>query len=315
MSHDINVNRWTSFPRSGPSRLRFGMLLVVASAIGFAAKGILAKLAYQLGLNASTVLSLRMISVLPIYCAGLFFFGRSLPESRPGPTNLDFWKVVVLGLLGFDISALLDFEGLEYIGAGLERLVLFLYPTFVVLLSALLARRRIALREILATLLAYAGLATMTFAGGKIAPDARVGILLVLGSGVFYAVYLVGVEQVLRRVNPLYLTSLVMVVATGAILLQALVSGRFRLDHFDGKALLILLAMGIFSTALPTFFMTVGISMIGANRAALVSFMGPVVTLIMAALFLGETMSVKEGLGGLLVFLGVGFVAFRGRGE
>ncbi|MGC8530183.1 MAG: DMT family transporter, partial [Leptospirillia bacterium] len=111
-----------------PSRLRLGILLILLSAIGFAAKGILAKLAYQEGVGASTVLDLRMLSVLPVYLAGLVWFGRRGPLRRPGPGEADFWKIALLGLLGFDISALLDFEGLLRIGADLERLVLFLYP-------------------------------------------------------------------------------------------------------------------------------------------------------------------------------------------
>ena len=296
-----------------PSRLRLGVFLVLLSATGFAAKGILAKLAYQEGVGASTVLDLRMLSVLPVYLAGLVWFGRNGSLGRPGPRDPDFWKIILLGLLGFDISALLDFEGLLRIGAGLERLVLFLYPTFVVFLSGLLGRRGIHLREILASLLAYGGLAIV--AGGKVTadPDLRTGMLLVLGSAIFYAVYLVGVERLVRRADPLYLTSLVMVVATAALLLQSLLSGDFHPASVDKKALLLIGAMGIFSTALPTFFMTVGISIIGSSRAALLSFFGPVVTLLMAGIFLGEPVTYGEGVGALLIMVGVGWVAAEGR--
>ena len=296
-----------------PARLRLGVLLVLLSAIGFAAKGILAKLAYAEGVGASTVLDLRMLSVLPVYLAGLIWFGRKGPLERPGPRDADFWKIVLLGLLGFDFSALLDFEGLLRVGAGLERLVLFLYPTFVVFLSGLLGRRGIHLREILASLLAYGGLALV--AGGKVTadPDLRTGMLLVLGSAIFYAVYLVGVERLVRRADPLYLTSLVMVVATAALLLQSLASGHFHPETADRKALLLIGAMGIFSTALPTFFMTVGISIIGSSRAALLSFFGPVVTLAMAGLFLGERVTFVEGGGALLIMAGVGWIAAEGK--
>ena len=296
-----------------PSRLRLGIFLVLLSATCFAAKGILAKLAYHEGVGPSTVLDLRMLSVLPVYLAGLIWFGRKGPLSRPGPREADFWKVVLLGLLGFDVSALLDFDGLLRIGAGLERLVLFLYPTFVVFLAGFLGRRGIHLREILASLLAYGGLAIV--AGGKAvsSPELRTGILLVLGSAIFYALYLVGVERLVRRVDPLYLTSLVMVVATFALLLQSLLTGSFHPGAADRKALLLIGAMGIFSTALPTFFMTVGISIIGSSRAALLSFFGPVVTLVMAALFLGEEVTWGEGLGVFLLMAGVGWVAAEGQ--
>ncbi len=300
-------------PAAPSSRLRLGVLLVLLSATGFAAKGILAKLAYKEGVGASTVLDLRMLSVLPVYLVGMVWFGRKGELARPGPRDPDFWKVVLLGLLGFDVSALLDFEGLLRIGAGLERLVLFLYPTFVVFLSALLGRRGIHLREILASLLAYGGLAIV--AGGKVTADSdlRTGMFLVLGSAIFYAVYLVGVERLVRRVDPLYLTSLVMVVATAALLLQSLLAGHFHPAAADRKALLLIGAMGVFSTALPTFFMTVGISIIGSSRAALLSFFGPVVTLAMAGVFLGERVTLVEGVGALLIMGGVGWVAAEGK--
>ncbi len=301
-----------SFFRSGLSREATGILLVLFSATGFAAKGILAKMTYHEGLNPSTVLSLRMLSVLPVYMAGLFLFARKKPDLRPSPRHPDFWKVVLLGLLGFDLSAVLDFDGLLNVGAGLERLVLFLYPTFVVFLSALVRGRGIGLREILSSFLAYGGLLVIT--GGHLqgGTGERAGVLLVLGSGLFYALYLVGVEKVLRRVDPLYLTSLVMVVATMAILAQALFTGTFHPYQANTRALYLIGIMGVFSTALPTFFMTMGISLIGASRAALLSFFGPVVTLVMAAGFLGERMSVREGAGAFLILLGVGLVSLRG---
>ena len=296
-------------------RIRLGVVLVLLSATGFAAKGILAKMAYREGVDPATVLDLRMLSVLPVYLAGIAWFGRARPESRPGPGRADFWKVVLLGLLGFDLSAALDFEGLFRIGASLERLVLFLYPTFVVFFSALLGRRRVGLREILASLLAYAGLAVVTAGGPPSGAEEREGILLVIGSGLFYALYLVGVERIVRRVDPLYLTSLVMVAATLALLVQSLLSGSFHPGRVDLRALILIAAMGLFSTALPTFFMTMGIAAIGASRAALLSFFGPVITLLMAWALLGERMTLRSGIGAVLILGGVGLVALGGRRE
>lgn len=302
-------------PAALAGRTGTGVVLVLLSATGFAAKGILAKMAYQEGVDPSTVLDLRMLSVLPVYLAGVAWFGRMRPESRPGPGRADFWKIVLLGLLGFDFSAWLDFEGLSLIGAGLERLVLFLYPTFVVFLSALLGRRRVGLREILSSLLAWAGLFVVTAGNPPGAAGEREGVLLVIGSGLFYALYLVGVERVVRRVDPLYLTSLVMVAATLALLLQSLATGHFRPATVHRHALFLIAAMGVFSTAIPTFFMTMGIAAIGASRAALLSFFGPVITLLMAGMLLGERMTFRDSVGALLILVGVGLVALGGKRE
>ncbi|MHB1286602.1 MAG: DMT family transporter [Leptospirales bacterium] len=286
-------------------RARWGALLVILSAIGFAAKGILAKTAYREGVDPSTVLTLRMLSVFPVYLFGVFWFGRGTQFSRPPLASRDFLKILLLGLLGFDVSAVLDFEGLAKISAGMERLVLFLYPTFVVFLSALFLRKKLGTGEIFASLLAYAGIAVVTEGNHGTHPTDGSGILLVFGSALFYAVYLVGLEGLLKRVDPLWLTSVVMIVSTAAISLQSLFTGTLHFGNVDSRALSAILLMGILSTAVPTFFMTLGISMIGASRAAVLSFLGPVATLLMATVFLGERLSIEEGAGAILVLCGV----------
>ncbi len=290
---------------SDSSRFRWGALLVILSAIGFAAKGILAKMAYGEGVDPATVLTLRMLSVFPLYLFGVFWFGRGTRFSRPPLASRDFLKILLLGLLGFDVSAVMDFEGLAKISAGMERLVLFLYPTFVVFLSALFLRKKLGTGEIFASLLAYAGIAIVTKGNHVTHPTEGSGILLVFGSALFYAVYLVGLEGLLKRVDPLWLTSVVMIVSTAAISLQSLFTGTLHFGNVDSRALSAILLMGIFSTALPTFFMTLGISMIGASRAAVLSFLGPVATLLMATIFLGERLSVEEVAGAILVLCGV----------
>lgn len=282
--------------------------MVTVSAVGFAAKGILAKIAYQEGVDPSTVLTLRMLFVLPVYLFGIHWFGRKNPDSRPRLSSRDFRTIVLMGLLGFDISAVLDFEGLARISAGMERLILFLYPTFVVFLSAWFHRKPIGGREIVASGLAYAGIALVTAGSRTTGEVSLAGIALVLGSALFYALYLVGMDGLLRRTDPLWLTSVVMSIATGAIFLQALVAGSLHFGQVDSRAFFAILLMGLFSTVLPTFFMSVGISLIGASQAAVTSFLGPVATLFMAMVFLGERITLLEGIGTLVVLCGVALV-------
>ena len=297
--------------RSGLVRSQWGFVLVMLSAIGFAAKGIFAKVAYREGADPSTVLTLRMLSVLPVYLFCIYWFGQKRQDSRPSLAGRDIWTIVFMGLLGFDVSAVLDFEGLARVSAGEERLILFLYPTFVVFLSALYRQKPVGSREILASGLAYAGIALVTAGSRSTGGISLSGFLLVLGSALFYAIYLVGMEGLLRRVNPLWLTSIVMTIATGSIFFQALVTGALHFGRIDTRAFTMILLMGLFSTLLPTFFMSIGISLIGASRAAVISFLGPVVTLFMAMVFLGEKLTLLEKAGTIVVLSGVALVTLR----
>jgi len=276
-------------------------------------KGILAKLAYREGVGPDTLLTLRMLSALPVYLLGVLWFGRKIPSSKPSFLSRDFMWIVLLGLLGFDASSVLDFEGLSLISAGEERLVLFLYPTFVVFLSWVFFRRRIGIREIFATALAYGGIVIVTHGSmSGMGHSGLRGVLFVLGSGLFYAAYLVGVEDLVKRVNPLWLTSVAMITATLAIFIQSLFLGSLQLGRINGKVLWIGVLMGFFSTAVPTFLMSLGVAFIGASRAAILSFIGPVATLFLAMGFLGEKMSIQEGTGAVLVLVGVMLVAAPG---
>jgi len=290
-----------------------GILFVVISAICFAMKGILAKLAYREGVGPDTLLTLRMLSALPFYCVGLFWFARKTPGEKPAVWSRDFLWIVLLGLLGFDISSVLDFDGLALISAGEERLVLFLYPTFVIFLAWVFLKRKTGIREILASAMAYGGIVVVTHGTTESAHGGLTGVLLVLGSGIFYAIYLLGVEDLVKRVNPLWLTSVVMITATLAIMIQSIAMGSLHVAKINGKVLELGILMGIFSTAVPTFLMSQGIAYIGASRAAILSFLGPVATLFLAMIFLGEKVSAQEALGSAMVFAGVILVSIRKR--
>jgi drug/metabolite transporter (DMT)-like permease len=294
--------------RFGFIRSQWGFILVTLSAVGFAAKGIFAKIAYREGSDPSTVLTLRMLCVLPVYLFGIYWFGRKNRETRPRWGTPDFRTMVLMGLLGFDVSAVLDFEGLARISAGMERLILFLYPTFVVFLSAYSQRKPLGTREIGASVLAYAGIAFVTAGSRSTGGVSPAGFALVLGSALFYALYLVGMEGLLKRTNPLWLTSVVMSIATGAISLQTFLTGSLHFGRIDSRAFAMILLMGLFSTLLPTFFMSVGISLIGASRAAVISFLGPVMTLFLAMVFLGEKLTFLEGIGTIVVLGGVALI-------
>jgi drug/metabolite transporter (DMT)-like permease len=293
------------------TKLHLGISFVLISAVCFAMKGILAKLAYREGVGPDTLLTLRMLSALPFYVFGLFWFARESPEKRAAIWSRDFLWILLLGLLGFDVSSVLEFDGLALISAGEERLVLFLYPTFVIFLAWVFLKRKAGIRSIFASALAYGGIVIATHQTTGSSQGTLTGILLVLGSGIFYAIYLLGVENLVKRVHPLWLTSVVMITATLAIMIQSIAIGSLHPEKINGKVLQLGLLMGIFSTALPTFLMSQGIAYIGASRAAILSFFGPVATLFLAMIFLGERISGEEAFGAIMVFSGIIMISIR----
>ncbi|MCC6301819.1 MAG: DMT family transporter [Gammaproteobacteria bacterium] len=294
-------------PDSTRYAIPLGLLLAALAAIGFSGKAILVKLAYVDAVDPVTLLALRMLFSLPFFVAAACW-RRSGADTRPLAVR-DYGIVLILGLVGYYLSSLLDFMGLQYISAGLERLILFLYPTLVVLLSAAFLRRPVGPREGIALLLSYGGIA-LVFLHDLAQPGGgdglALGAALVFASTLTYAAYLVGVGAVVARLGAIRLTAYAMLVASAAILLQfALTHPWSALATLPGRVYALALAMALFSTVLPVFMLSASIRLIGAGHTALIGSIGPVSTILLAWLFLGEAVSVRQILGAALVLAGV----------
>lgn len=285
-----------------------GVGLALIAALGFSGKAILVKLAYQDGVDAVTLLALRVAFSAPVFLIVLVLAPRPAQPVR-GPEVLG---IVALGLLGYYLSSLLDFEGLQYISAALERLILFLYPTVVVVVSALFARRRLRREEWLALVLSYAGIVLVFLhdLGGTRA-GIGLGALLVFGSTLSYSAYLLGADRLIARVGSVRFTAYAM-----------LVSSAFLLGHFVATHPLaalrqplrvygLSLAMGAFSTVLPMFALAAAIRRIGSARTSMIGSIGPVFTLLMAAVVLDEGISAIQVGGSALVLGGVLLAGWR----
>ncbi|MCB9666113.1 MAG: DMT family transporter [Alphaproteobacteria bacterium] len=283
---------------------RLGLLLASGAAFGFAFKAILVKLAYPYGVDAVALLALRMLLSLPFYVVvGL----RPRPDAAPW-TRQDAWKVGALGLVGYYGASLFDFQGLQYVSAGLERLVLFTYPTLTVLLGVVLLGRGWTWRQALGLGLTWVGIGAAVAhdmrAAGTVA-DTLQGLGLVLLSAVCYAGYLLGAAPMIARLGSRRFTASVMLVSTAAVLvhhgLTAPLGDLLQPAPVWGLAL----AMALFSTVLPTFMLSAAIQRIGSERAATVGSLGPILTIGLGALLLGEPLSWVQGVGAALVLGGV----------
>lgn len=285
-----------------------GSMLVVISAIGFSVKAIMVKLAYGYHVDAITLLALRMAFAMPLFLALAIW-------SSNGATRLarqDWGAVILLGLFGFYLANTLDFFGLEFISAGLERLILFLYPTMVVVLSALFFGRRITRTEMLALALSYTGIA-LAFTHDMASPQENIvlGSALIFGSALAYAFYLMGSGQIIARIGAMRFAAYVMLVAGMANILQFVVTHPVSALELPIRVYELSIAMAIVSTVLPTMLLAAGIRRIGAHSASLIGTVGPVTTIALAYVFLNEPISMMQILGSCLVLAGVLIVSLK----
>lgn len=288
-----------------------GVLFALLAAVGFSAKAILVKLAYLDRVDAVTLLALRMAFSVP------FFVGVALWTRRQHADPLsphDRMLVVGLGLIGYYLSSFLDFLGLQYISAGLERLILFLYPTMTVVLSALVYKRAIGRSVMAALVVCYAGIALVFFHDlGTLQGGIVLGASLVFASTLSYSVYLVGAGHAIARIGAARFTAYAMIVATLASLLQFVFTHPLDALAVPLRVYELALAMAIFSTVLPVFLLSLAIRRIGSGRASLLGSIGPVSTILMAYVFLQETISLLQIAGSALVLAGVLLVSVTAR--
>ncbi len=285
-----------------------GVMLAAAGVLFFSLRPILIKLAYDWVQDPVTLLALRMAFSAPFFAAVALWSNR---RTDVAPLSArDMTAVVLLGLLSYYAASYLDFLALQYISAGLGRLLLFLYPTIVVLLSAAVLRRAVTLREVLALLLTYAGLALVLWqgiAGGSGASDGDLlhGAALALGSSVCYATYLVAGGQVIARVGSLRFSAYAMVAAAVACVLQFLLLRPMSALELPTAVYGYAIAMAVLSTVIPVFLPSEALRRIGANTVAIVGALGPVSTSLLGWIGLEESMSPLQLGGVMLVVVGV----------
>lgn len=288
-----------------------GVFFALLAAVGFSAKAILVKLAYLHRVDAVTLLALRMAFSVP------FFIGVALWARRRHAEPLsrhDRILVVILGLIGYYLSSFLDFLGLQTISAGLERLILFLYPTMTVVLSAVLYKRAIGRTVMVAMAVCYAGIALVFFHDvGTLQGGIVVGAALVFASTLSYSVYLVGAGHAIARIGAARFTAYAMIVATIASLLQFALTHPFHALDVPARVIELALAMAIFSTLLPVFLLSHAIRRIGSGSTSLIGSIGPVSTIFMAYVFLQERVTALQVAGSALVLAGVVIVGLHSR--
>ena len=284
-----------------------GLAFALIGSIAFSGKAIIVKLAYRHGTDAVTLLMLRMLFALPLFLARAWWPGRG----RPALSRRDWGAVFGLGFSGYYLASFLDFLGLAYISASLERLILYLNPTLVLLLGVLLHGRKVSARQLLALAVSYGGvLLVFGHELNDLGPNVGLGTLLVFGSALSYAVYLVQSGQEVQRLGALRLTGLATTVAC------LLCIGQFLLLRplesvlaVPAPVLWLSLLNATACTFAPVILVMMGIERLGATLAAQTGLVGPMSTILMGIFILGEPMTPWILGGTALVLAGVALLA------
>ena len=287
-----------------------GLLLAALGAIAFSGKAIIVKLAYRYGVDAVTLIMYRMLFALPIFALMAWWSSRG----KPALTRKDWLGILGLGFTGYYLASYLDFAGLSYISASLERLILYLNPTLVLLLGLLLYKRRIKRWQVLGMAISYAGVMLVfghevKLAGG----DVALGALLVFLSAVSYAVYLTFSGELVQRLGSLRLVGLATTVACLLCISQFVLLRPWSAALVAPEVIWLSVLNATLCTAVPVLLVMMAIERIGASLASQAGMIGPMSTILMGAVILGEPFTVWVAAGTLLVIAGIFVFTSGGR--
>ena len=295
-----------------PSYRVVGIALAVFAIIAFSLRPILIKLSYSYVVDPVTLLALRRVFSLPFFLLAALWSRRD--GAREPISRRDWFTIAGLGFFGYYLASFLDFLALQYISAGLGRLLLFTYPTMVVLLSLFFLGKRIKGREIVALLLTYAGLAlVLSRAMSGQNTHLPLGAALAFGSAALYAIYLVAGSQVIQRVGALRFTAYATIVASVCCIVQFFILRPMSALHMPAQVYGLAIVMALVSTVFPVFMTAEALRRIGANHVAMIGALGPVSTIAMGYFGLEETLTALQIFGALLVLAGVMVVSLKGK--
>jgi drug/metabolite transporter (DMT)-like permease len=289
------------------------VLLAVLGVLLFSSKAIFAKLIYTYDVDAITALMLRMTVAVPVYVVVFLATPKTKSER-----NKDLLYVFLFGFLGYYLASFLDFEGLTYIKASLERLILFIYPTLVIIISAVFLKKRILFVQKIGVLITYLGVC-IVFAPELLEQEnpssILTGAILVFFSALTYAAYLVGSQWLIPRFGVRRFTSMAMIWSGVMVALHYLTVSETPMQMFDlpKPVYRYALMMGVLATVVPSFMISAAIQRLGAAQFSIFGALGPVSTITLAYLFLNETLSFFQILGSLVVIAGVLVAEYYGK--
>ncbi|KGK31515.1 DMT family transporter [Cellulophaga sp. E6(2014)] len=293
------------------SATSLGIIFAILGVVLFSAKAVIVKLAYQYKVDYLTLLLFRMVFSFPFYLAIALWKKPAQPEVIK---KIDWFWLFFFGFIGYYLASLFDFMGLQYIKAGLERIILFIYPTMVVLISWIVFKKKLSRNQFLALLITYVGVVVAFWDEiGLKGEGAILGGFLILISAITYASYLVGSGWLIPKFGALQFTSYAMIVSTVIVVLHFLIAGNYALFEYPKEVYYLGLSMAVFCTLIPSFLVSAAIDRLGASTFSMFGSLGPVATILLAFAFLDERVTFLQAIGMCIVLFGVTLVAIQKR--
>lgn len=291
-----------------------GFAVTFIGAILFSTKAVIVKKAFaDIKVDALSLLAVRMICAVPFYLIVAFY--KTNQEENKKLTGKQWWFLIILGLSGYYLSSFLDFVGLQYISAGLERLILFLYPTITMLITTLVYKQKVSTIQKMALLLTYFGTAVAFY--GELKLDTGntnfyYGSLLIFLCAITYGFFVAGSGQLIPQIGATKFTAYAMTVAAVGVLLHFAINGNFTvIESGNTKFWLYGILIAVVATVIPSFLISAGLKKMGSNNVAIVSSIGPVSTIIQAHFILGEQIFTAQIIGTILVIAGVVMIGWK----
>jgi len=286
-----------------------GIFIAILGIVLFSAKAVMVKLAYQYEVTSIHLLLLRMLFSLPFYIVIALYYKPLFPEKIK---KKDYVWVVFFGFIGYYLASYFDFLGLQYIKAGLERIILFVYPTLVIIISKIFLKEKISSKQIVAILITYFGVFVTFWGELQYSGEAVVlGGFLVFLSALTYASYIVGSGWLIPKFGVIVFTSYAMIVSSICVVIHYVVTDRHDITNYSYQVYLLGFMMAILSTLIPSFLVSLAIKKLGASNFSIIGSVGPISTIILAYFFLDERLTLLQVLGSIIVIGGIMIVSIN----
>jgi drug/metabolite transporter (DMT)-like permease len=292
-----------------------GAALVVLGSVLFAGKAVLVRYNYiHFKVDTVPLLALRMLFSAPFYAVILYFQNKD-QSAVPKLTGKEWLWMMGISLVGYYLASFFDFWGLVYITASIERLVLFIYPTLVVVISAIFFKKPIYKIQYIALIITYLGVLI------SFVPDIQmgvqknliIGVTLIFLSSLTYALYLIGSGEMIPKIGALRFTCYAMLISTMMIMVHYFITIRSGLFSYQSGVYVLSIVMAVFTTVIPSFMISEGIRRIGSGNASIIGSIGPIATIVMANIFLGEIITSWQIIGTFVVLGGVLMISWKGK--
>jgi len=288
----------------------YGISIGVLGIVMFSSKAIMVKLAYNYGVDAISILLLRMLFSFPFYIVIAWIYRNQNTADKP--YSKDYLWLIFFGFVGYYLASYFDFVGLIYIKASLERIILFLYPTIVLLLNKLFLKQQITKIQSAAIGLTYLGI-IIAFSDEVVisGTDTYLGGFFILLSAITYASYLVGSGWLIPKFGVVKFTTYAMLVSCICVFIHYSIIGEINLFSFSREVYGLGFLIAVFATVIPSFLVSTSIKMISSSNFAIVAGIGPISTIILAVVFLNERLTLLQLFGAIIVVFGILIVSLR----